>query len=231
MAGKITKHYNRLSDQQPERLDIKSVNDLGLSPMMKKPCNKPVFSFLRTLSHWQLLAIVWLFLVVLWLLYSSWLLKPQVPDMAATAKNVPQECRYLKHYFLDAELYQSLETGRMACISSIRYFGYNKRHGIRYSAFGHSTAIEEMRLSLRMSQYDLQAIKELIRFGNSLALPVMGHTLPVEVGQVLQSNENSQWQYGDYQVKIERQNLNAQAQDVHLIILTPASGFNVKTHH
>ncbi|OPX56178.1 hypothetical protein SAMN02745127_00733 [Oceanospirillum multiglobuliferum] len=223
MGSKITQLYSMFSDVRSGRSNTDLMSDIGLSPTMQKSNFNRLLSFLKSAPYWQLVAILWFLLALIWAGFTFLFSKPQIHSVISSPQAMPQECQYLKHFFLDAEPYQLLATGRMACVSSIRYFGHNKRHGIRYAAFGTLEQIEEMRLSLRMSQYDLQAIKELIRFGNSLALPVMGHTLPVEVGQVLQSNENSQWQYGVYQVRIERQNLNAQTQDVHLIIQMPTS--------
>lgn len=219
MPRRITQLYNLLSGAWSGRFSIGLTTDFGLSPKMQKSNIYKLVLFLKSAPYWQLIAMFWCFLALLWAGYTFWFAKPLQTTAFETPPPTPQECQYLKHFFLDAEPYHAQATGRMACISSIRYFGQNKRHGIRYAAFGSASQIEEMRLSLRMSQYDQQAIKELIRFGNSLSLPIMGHTLPVEVGQVLQSNENSQWQYGAYQVRIERQHLNSQTQDVHLIIL------------
>lgn len=145
----------------------------------------------------------WLWLAILSLpalLYGAfWLL----PGAQNSAHSVPQECHYLSHVTLNAK-YRLHRDGSSHCQSLVRHFGANSQHSIRYRATGRQGAIEEMRLSLRIGQEQRErGISQLLRYGQSLALPVLGHTMPAEVGQYLRQGRQGFWQYPDASLAIE----------------------------
>lgn len=123
---------------------------------------------------------------------------PQISDM-------PDECHFLSHLALPGQ-YQQQKDGSLLCQSPVRYLGINNQHSLRYMARGQAPAIEEMRISLRLGEYGkAAAIDELIRYGQSLALPVLGHTMPAEVGQYLRGGHVGHWDFPQASLYIERQ--------------------------
>ncbi|WP_417595375.1 hypothetical protein [Oceanospirillum sp.] len=114
------------------------------------------------------------------------------------------ECHYLSHLDL-AGAYQYQKDGSVRCLSPVRYLGVNNQHTLRYMALGRGSVIEEMRISLRLGRYGgAGAVNELVRFGQSLSLPVLGHTMPAEVGQYLREGYVGHWDFPQVSLYIER---------------------------
>ncbi|OOV87028.1 hypothetical protein [Oceanospirillum linum] len=114
------------------------------------------------------------------------------------------ECHYLSHLDL-AGAYQYQKDGSVRCLSPVRYLGVNNQHTLRYMALGRGNVIEEMRISLRLGRYgEASAVNELVRFGQSLSLPVLGHTMPAEVGQYLREGYVGHWDFPGVSLYIER---------------------------
>lgn len=114
------------------------------------------------------------------------------------------ECQYLSHLNLAGQ-YQGQDRNAIRCLSQVRYLGGRHQHTLRYSASGTEGVIAEMRISLRLGEKErLEALDELIRFGQSLSLPVLGHTMPPEVGQYLRQGEVGQWDFSRASIYIER---------------------------
>lgn len=114
------------------------------------------------------------------------------------------ECHYLSHLGLSGQ-YQHQKDGSVRCQSQVRYLGVNNQHTLRYMALGSEGVIEEMRVSLRLGEYDQAGgVDELIRFGQSLSLPVLGHTMPAEVGQYLREGHVGHWDFSRASLYIER---------------------------
>ncbi|WP_086479651.1 hypothetical protein [Oceanospirillum sanctuarii] len=114
------------------------------------------------------------------------------------------ECHYLSHLGLSGQ-YQHQRDGSVRCQSQVRYLGVNNQHTLRYMAVGSEGVIEEMRVSLRLGGHgQANAVDELIRFGQSLSLPVIGHTMPAEVGQYLREGHVGHWDFSRASLYIER---------------------------
>lgn len=118
--------------------------------------------------------------------------------------SMSDECHYLSHLGLAGQ-YQQQKDGSARCQSQVRYLGANNQHTLRYMAKGSEGTIEEMRVSLRLGEYgQAGAIDELIRFGQSLSLPVLGHTMPPDVGQYLRDGHVGHWDFSRASLYIER---------------------------
>lgn len=116
----------------------------------------------------------------------------------------PDECQYLSHLNLSGQ-YQQQKDGSVRCQSQVRYLGRQNQHSLRYMASGSQGVVEEMRVSLRLGvDAHEAAIDELIRFGQSLSLPVLGHTMPAEVGQYLRQGHVGHWDFSRASLYIER---------------------------
>ncbi len=168
-----------------------------------------------------LLSATLILLLLTWFLVQTFLLSSTATALVEKRQSgyLPKECRYLSHLYLGAEQYQPVLSGRMACMSTVRYFGVQRQHAIRYSAFGSANQVDEMHLSLLQGQSDQeQAINELIRFGNSLALPITGRALPVSVGLQLREGETGSWDLEHFTLYIERALPTNDFQEVQLIL-------------
>lgn len=142
----------------------------------------------------------------------------QLQQATVQAEASPKECLYLSHLSLSGQ-FQQQKDGSMRCQSLVRYFGRSNQHSIRYMAFGQQGEMQEMRLSLRLGEKDQpQAIDQLLRFGQSLALPVLGHTIPSEVGQYLRDGHVGHWDFSQASLYIERHRFPVPVQK-----LSPAS--------
>lgn len=131
--------------------------------------------------------------------------------------SMSDECHYLSHLGLAGQ-YQQQKDGSVSCQSQVRYLGANNQHMLRYMARGHEGTIEEMRVSLRLGQYgQAGAVDELIRFGQSLSLPVLGHTMPAEVGQYLRDGHVGHWDFSRASLYIERHHYPVQRATVSAI--------------
>lgn len=168
---------------------------------------------------YSLVSAAFLLLLLSWFLFQSFFAAGS-HAMADKRQHssLPDECRYLSHLYLGAQQYQSLVTGGMACMSSVRYFGSQQQHAIRYSALGSAMGVNEMRLSLYQGEVGQeQALSELIRFGNSLALPLTGRALPVEVGLRLREGGAGRWDLKHFMLHIERPAAKNAVQEVQII--------------
>jgi len=135
------------------------------------------------------------------------------PDAIYQSAHMADECHYLSHLSLSGQ-YQHQKDGSVRCQSQVRYLGVNNQHSLRYMAIGSMGAIEEMRVSLRLGEYgQAGAVDELIRFGQSLSLPVLGHTMPAEVGQYLREGHVGHWDFSRASLYIERHHYPVQNPD------------------
>lgn len=166
----------------------------------------------------QVLPVLLLLVLFIWFLIYSFF-ADTVPVVEERKVFLPKECRYLSHLYLDAELYQPVLTDRMACMSSVRYFGYQKQHAIRYTALGTAQEVNEMRLSLRAGSSEKdKAISELIRFGNSLSLPTTGHAMPLSVGRHLREGKLGHWQLDDFVLLLVHRPNTSSPQEIQIIL-------------
>lgn len=116
----------------------------------------------------------------------------------------PDECQFLGHLGLPGS-YQRQADGSILCHSRVRHLGAREQHSLRYLARGSIAGIDEMRISLRMGEKgQAEALDELLRFGQSLSLPVIGHTLPVDVGLYLKSGRGGHWDFPKASLVITR---------------------------
>ncbi|WP_028299469.1 hypothetical protein [Oceanospirillum beijerinckii] len=177
------------------------------SRLVPGSCPRCQISFLLLRPFFPLLLAILVLLLITWFLAQTFLLSSTAAALTEKSQSayLPKECRYLSHLYLGAEQYQPVSSGRMACMSGVRYFGVQRQHAIRYSAFGSANQVDEMRLSLLQGHNDpQQAINELIRFGNSLSLPITGRALPVSIGLQLREGETGSWDLEHFTLYIER---------------------------
>lgn len=146
-------------------------------------------------SAWLLLAVLVLLMVALVFLFR----------LALPAGTDPySECRYLEHLSLSGQ-YQQHKDGSLICQSRALYMGSRNQHTLYFRATGQKGQVDEMRLSLRLGEGEQRmALGRLLRFGNSLVLPVLGHTMPAEVGQYLKNGHVGHWDFNQASLYIER---------------------------
>lgn len=129
---------------------------------------------------------------------------PDADDRLTDSEAIPRECHFLSQYSLSAH-YVHQNNGSVRCQSLVRYFGTQNQHSLRYQVLDRQIQGLEMRLSLRIGRGErLMGINRLIRFGQSLALPLLGHTLPAEVGQYLKAGHVGHWDFHRASLYIER---------------------------